>query len=116
MVNFLKPFEQIPLRVVAFILILFLFPSAKVRHPFYVSMTEIEWKPSEKKLELAIRMFTDDLEKALAKDCNCKTDLSVNDKEAAMNQILKDYIQKNCRIFSGRQKAALHFIGREREE
>jgi hypothetical protein len=94
-----------------------LFTSATMRrHPFFVSMTEIEWKPAEKKFEIAVRIFTDDLEKALAADCRCKTDLASNANEAVMNKLLADYIVRHLRISKGKESAKLIFLGREKED
>ena len=75
-----------------------------------------DWKPSEKKLEIAVRLFSDDLEKAIAAGCRCKCDLASKENEEAMNKLLADYIRKNLRILKGKQIVPLHFIGREKEE
>ena len=105
------------IKSVFFLLLLWLNGGFTIRkHPFYVSMTEIEWKPAEKKLELAIRMFTDDLEKALAADCRCKTDLAAKANESAMNKLLADYIGRNLRISIAKESAKMIFLGREKED
>lgn len=104
------------MRFASAILVFLLFASASFRHPFFVSMTEIDWKPSEKKLEIAVRLFTDDLEKAISAGCKCKSDLASSENEAVMNKLLVEYIQKNLRIIKGKQTIPLQFIGREKEE
>jgi len=85
-------------------------------HPFYVSMTEISYNQQDKKLEMSVRIFTDDLEKALAKNCNCKADLSRNETKESMNAILSKYLEKNLRIYPDGKLMKFEFIGYEREE
>jgi len=105
------------MRFAVFAILFLLFSSSSMRrHPFFVSMTEIGWNPAERKLEIAVRLFTDDLEKALAADCRCKTDLASKANEAAMNKLLSDYIGRHLRISKGKESAKLIFLGREKED
>lgn len=105
------------MRPAFFVLVFLLFtPAAGKRHPFYVSMTEIEWKPAEKKLEIAVRIFTDDLEKGLAAFCQCRADLGNPAKDEEMEKVLQKYIADNLQLSDGRQNFKLHFLGREKED
>ncbi len=85
-------------------------------HPFFVSMTEIEWKPKEKKLEIAVRIFTDDFEKALAAACKCKTDLSQPQKKAEMDRLVEAYLNEHLHFSADRKMLRPVFLGREAEE
>ncbi len=44
-------------------------------HPYYMSVTEIEYKPAEKEVQVACKIFTDDLEEALKKEFAKKIDI-----------------------------------------
>jgi hypothetical protein len=85
-------------------------------HPFYVSMTEILFNEKEKKLEVSVRIFTDDFEKALAKDCNCKTDLTKAEVSEKMKPLVKKYIEQHVQIFADGKKLSCEFLGFEKEE
>ena len=105
------------MRAALFVLVFMLFTSAAgKRHPFFVSMTEIEWKPTEKKFEIAVRIFTDDLEKGLAAFCRCRADLGNLAKNAEMDKVLQQYLAENLLLSDGKQSFRLNFIGREKEE
>ena len=85
-------------------------------HPFYVSMTEIIFNEKEKSLQISVRIFTDDLEKALVKDCNCKIDLLDAEKHKAMEPILFKYLQKVLKISPNKKAESFQFVGFEKEE
>ena len=85
-------------------------------HPFFVSMTELRHRPAEKKLEISVRVFTDDLEKDLAKECQCKTDLLDPGKHPQMEVILKKYLDKVLKIKANGQTLKPTWVGFEQEE
>ena len=85
-------------------------------HPYYVSMTEIEFNPKEKKLEISVRIFTDDLEKALARSCGCKTDLLSPEKKESMKPVLDAYLKKKLGINIDGKPVTYSFLGFEKEE
>lgn len=106
------------MRIPLIFLILLLSSSASLRrkHPFYVSMTEIEWKPADRRFEIAVRIFTDDLEKALAAKCRCKTDLNEQGRKAETDKLLEAYLSENLRISATGKTFKASFLGREKEE
>lgn len=106
------------MRCFGFILVLVLFAGFRpaCRHPFFVSMTEIEWKPKDKKLEIAVRIFTDDLEKGMAAFCNCRTDLGNPAKSEQMEKLLQSYLAEHLQITLGGKAVKINFLGREKEE
>ena len=87
-----------------------------ILHPFFVSMTEIVYRPKEKQLEVSVRIFTDDLEKALAKECGCKVDLSDPVKHAQMEPILNQYLTKVLKIKVNGTPIKPIWLGFEKEE
>jgi hypothetical protein len=88
----------------------------KEKHPFYVSMTEIHHRPQEKKLEVAVRIFTDDLEKALAKQCACSVDLLSENRKKINQPLLETYIGRKIRFMVNGKEVSLKFLGFDREE
>jgi hypothetical protein len=105
------------MRFLALAFIFLLCVSGRVRrHPFFVSMTEIEWKPTEKKFEIAVRIFTDDLEKGLAASCKCKADLGNSAKAELMEKHLQNWIAENLLLSEGKMVFRPEFIGREKED
>jgi hypothetical protein len=44
-------------------------------HPYYMSVTEFEYKPAEKEVQVSCKIFTDDLEATLKKEYKRKVDI-----------------------------------------
>ncbi len=85
-------------------------------HPFYISMTELMYKPNSRTLQVSVRIFTDDFEKTLRKNCNCKVDLSLSDNKPAMNTLVQQYILQHLSIQVNGKTATLLYKGYQKEE
>jgi hypothetical protein len=48
-------------------LVLLAFTTARAWHAYHATLTELRYNPGQKQLELSIKVFTDDFEKALSK-------------------------------------------------
>lgn len=84
-------------------------------HPFFISVTEISHNAADKNIEISCKIFTDDLETALAKSNGTKIDLSnPGNKQAAEKQITA-YLKKHLVIKLDSKAVALEFVGFERE-
>jgi hypothetical protein len=88
-------------------------PANKVFHPIHVSTANIEFNKQDNKLEVICTIFTDDFEAALAKQFNARTDLNKADMHAAMEALIKKYIDLNLHIKTGDQPTKLSFLGFE---
>ena len=85
------------------------------KHDFHASLADMQYNPRSKKLEVTLRVFTDDLENDLAKMNPGKTfvvDFAAKDK--ALDTDIKRYLEKHFFIL-GTEKSLLDFIGREHD-
>jgi hypothetical protein len=100
-------------------LILGIFPaklSESVKlHPFHLSSTELNYNAKEKTLELSCRIFTDDLEAALAKDFKIKADLSAESQHKAMDVYCKKYALVNLGLKANSKQLTLTYLGFEKD-
>ncbi|NDE61498.1 MAG: hypothetical protein EB038_04680, partial [Cyclobacteriaceae bacterium] len=61
-------------------------------HPFYISLTEMRYNSGSKKMEIAQKIFWDDLEVALSKEAGASVDfLRPKDKTKLESQV-KNYL------------------------
>jgi hypothetical protein len=91
-------------------------PALEVKHPFFISVTEIEHNAKEKTLEVSCKIFTDDFEKTLRKNYTGTVDLiNVKDK-AAMDKMVSGYILRHISIKADDKAVSMKFIGFERQE
>lgn len=87
----------------------------KIVHAFHTSLTEIQYNPKEKSLEISIRMFTDDLETALTKANNGQK-VMIGGKNDNSDAILSKYVQQHFMIVTPqKQKKAMSILGKEME-
>ena len=88
-------------------------PAPPVEHPFHVSVAEVEYNPKSKCLEFALRVWPEDLEKALNRVSKKPVDL---DRTAKIDDLIFAYLKKNIRISSdGKKKCELRWVGKEVE-
>ncbi|QNA43520.1 DUF6702 family protein [Lacibacter sediminis] len=84
-------------------------------HPYYMSVTEFEYKPAEKEVQVACKIFTDDLEEALKKEYKRKVDIMNISTKKENEQLLNRYLQQHLRLQLDGKAAALQMIGFEQE-
>jgi hypothetical protein len=86
------------------------------KHPFFISVTQIEHNTRAQTLEISCKIFTDDFEKTLRKNYTGTVDLiNVKDK-AAMDRMVSAYVQQHLIIKADNKALLLKFIGFERQE
>jgi hypothetical protein len=86
-------------------------------HPFYVSMTDINYNSSSRSLEIGVRIFTDDLEKTLRKNYpGSKVELMNPTDKKAMEKMIAAYVNRKLQITADDQPVTLQCIGFERVE
>lgn len=90
-----------------FIYILTLLP-----HPFFVSVTEIEYLQKEKVLGVSCKLFNDDLETTLKNATGAPVDIFKGDK-SKNNTYLQQYFGKHFTVLADGSPAALRVIGYE---
>jgi hypothetical protein len=84
-------------------------------HPFFVSVTEINHNAKDKTIEIACKMFTDDLETSIGKSFNMKMDL-INPKDTvAADKAVAEYIKKHFHLKVDGKPVQIEFLGFERE-
>lgn len=85
-------------------------------HPFFISLTEIRFNPSSKKLEIAQKIFWDDMEVALENHFDEKVDFINPKDKAKLDRQVKEYLLKNNQVTVNGKLLTLNFIGFEVEE
>lgn len=88
---------------------------AGVRHPFYVSICQIDHNPEAKSLELTFKIFTDDLEKALEAQGTGKLYLGDPREAQDADRYLYNYLKNQVVIVVNGDTAAIRYVGKEVE-
>jgi len=85
-------------------------------HPFYLSLTEIRYNNTNQSIEIAQKIFWDDLEVALGNKNKTKVDFLNPKNKAYLEEMVKVYLLEKNEIKVNGQKANLAYLGYEIEE
>ena len=91
------------------------FFSLSTFHDYHTSLTEINYNPKNKSLEVSLRLFTDDLELALTKLNGGKV-ITLESQSELVESLLELYIKKNFAIVSqNKEVKKIKYYGKEKE-
>ncbi len=90
--------------------------SGTVKHPIYVSVTELEYNGQEQQLEVSCRIFTNDLEATLKNNFGGQPDLLHPSDKEKMGQLMVRYLSNRFKIEVNNDSVKLKYLGYEPEE
>ncbi|WP_207503505.1 DUF6702 family protein [Telluribacter humicola] len=94
--------------------VLVLFIAARAIHEYHVSVTQMQYNPAQKALEISIRVFTDDLEKALSVE-NSNRRFVVNNTDQN-DPFVEKYLRKSFVLMDAKQQVRnFQYVGKEQE-
>ena len=85
-------------------------------HPFFISLTEVRYNAGSKKMELAQKIFWDDLEVALSKEAGVTVDFLKPKDKAKLESQVKAYLLKHTQVWVNGKMVPLSYVGYEVEE
>ena len=83
-------------------------------HPFYVSVTEIEYSSASKEMGISCKIFTDDFEEGLKLFTKSKVDLK-NGNAGQNKKIIAEYINTHLRISFNNKTVNYQLLGFEND-
>ena len=92
-----------------------LFLSSFAVHKFYVSVTQVDYVPSKKRIEITSRIFIDDFEKALNKKYNKRINLTSTKELPEAEELIKAYLKEKIKISINKKPQEIEFLARELE-
>ncbi len=102
-------------KVVKIILFASIFLSFNLKHPFYLSLTELKYDVKTKVLQASIKLFTNDLEEALKKIYKKPVDLINGKDKEEINKILIEYLKKHFLLKAANKIQLFNYVGFEIE-
>lgn len=95
---------------------LFLLFWLNIFHPFYVSVTEIVHNKTTGTIQVSVRVFFDDFEKALEKKYKTKIDISKPSNRKEVDNLIQAYVKMHLKISTRGKMLDLKYQGYEIEE
>lgn len=84
-------------------------------HKFYVSVTQIDFVPNKKRVEITSRIFIDDLEKALEKRFKKKFYLTSSREIENADALIQEYLKEKIKISINKKPQSIEYLAREVE-
>ena len=84
-------------------------------HKFYVSVTQIDFVPNKKRVEITSRIFIDDLEKALEKKFKKKFYLTTPKEVENADALIHEYLKVKIKISINKKAQNVEFLAKELE-
>lgn len=85
------------------------------KHPFYISVTEINHNGKDKTLEISCKIFADDMEATLKQNYKTAVDLTSEKQQALANNFIKEYISRHLKLSAEDKALLLNYVGFEKE-
>lgn len=95
---------------------LILFSWLNIFHPFYVSVTEIEQNVKTKTVQVSVRIFFDDFEKALDKRYKTRVNILKPSDSKHLDQMISGYINEHLKVRVNGKQLNLKYQGYEIQE
>jgi hypothetical protein len=84
-------------------------------HPYYVSVTEVEYLSNEKELQIACKIFTDDFEEALSLTNKRRIKLMESFSSPSTDSLIVNYLRKHLQVEVDGKLIGLSWVGKEIE-
>ena len=84
-------------------------------HPYYISVTEIDFLSTKQEVQVACKIFTDDFEEALSLTNGRRIRLVENFKSAEMDSLILKYLNKHLSLQADGRILDLRWVGKEIE-
>jgi hypothetical protein len=85
-------------------------------HPFYVSVTEMNYNEQSKSFEISCKMFAEDIEDVLKQNYKTAVDLGNDKLQPQNNNLLNDYMLKHLSFNINSKIVNFKFVGFEKEK
>ncbi|WP_163717211.1 DUF6702 family protein [Mangrovibacterium lignilyticum] len=95
------------------VLLIAALPQKAKAHPFHVSMCEVKYNADEQRLEIALKIFIDDLNMALSKSGIEDQHFGEADEKEDADLILKTYLQKVLLLTINSEEKELNYLGKD---
>lgn len=89
--------------------------TAMVKHDFHTSITNAEYNPKTKSMEIAMKLFTDDLELTIKNKHQVILNLNSDNELPQADSLIYNYVIDNFEIQSGKKNTHPTFVGKEME-
>jgi hypothetical protein len=85
-------------------------------HKHYISLTQIDYNEGEKALQITMRFFIDDLEKAVGTRFDKNLALATEDELENANSYIERYLNSKFKLWINGEEQPLNYLGKQYED
>ncbi len=85
-------------------------------HTFYISITQVQYNEDTDAIEVSMKLFTDDLEKALEARTTERLYLNTEKENKKADLLLREYLKRHFKITVDDKEHEINFLGKEYED
>jgi hypothetical protein len=100
------------LRYLFYIIILIGWPALAQAHVFYISITKVKWNAQHERLDISVRIFTDNLEEAVAEDGGPVLKLWTDKEHTESDRFIADYLKSRLHFRVNEKVVDLEYLGK----
>lgn len=82
-------------------------------HKFYLSLSQVEYNPETKSLEVALKVFTHDLERCVGRMYRESLQLAEKNEHPKSDSLIVEYLQDKLQFSCNQKPLAYHWVGKE---
>lgn len=94
---------------------LLILSSAWMPHKFYVSLSELRYNTHSERFELSMRIFPDDLDRALLEKSGIQTQLATEFEHVKADSLLMTYLLESFSLLADGREIGFSYLGKEPE-
>ena len=96
-----------------FCIVCFIYCCSFSAHPIYISSTMIDYKEKERRVEISIKLFNDDLERALSQRTSKDIEIDTDRETEGVDVLISSYVQDNFKLHINGKQVKLKVLGSE---
>lgn len=96
-----------------FCIVCFIYCCSFSAHPIYISSTMIDYIEKERRVEISIKLFNDDLERALSKRTSKDIEIDTDRETEDVDLLISAYVQDHFKLYFNDKLIKLKVLGSE---
>lgn len=101
------------MKKISFLIIIAVALMSFLSHPIYVSTSEIDYNKDEKRLEIAIKIFSDDLEEVLGAKRGETVEIGTEREHPKATEYIVSYLREHFKLEINGKLASFEYVNRE---
>lgn len=101
------------MKKISFLILIAVILMSFMEHPIYVSTSEIDYNKEDRQLEIAIKIFSDDLEEVLSIEKGEKVEIGTDREHPQATAYIVEYLREHFKLEINGKEASFEYVNRK---